>query len=94
MVLLGQLLVLLIMCFSVVFSAKLRVCNHQQICVVAFLVNHFNLKRVKSSGTLLILILLLNTISSRTVLDLSQPTITCSKLTIETLQQGVKYVQS
>ena len=25
---------------------------------------------------------------------LSQPTITCSKLTIETLEQGVKYVQS
>ena len=24
----------------------------------------------------------------------SQPTITCSKLTIETLEQGVKYVQS
>ena len=27
-------------------------------------------------------------------LDLSQPAITCSKLTIETLEQGVKYVQS
>ena len=26
--------------------------------------------------------------------DISQPTITCSKLTIETLEQGVKYVQS
>ena len=25
---------------------------------------------------------------------LSQPAITCSKLTIETLEQGVKYVQS
>ena len=25
---------------------------------------------------------------------LSQPVITCSKLTIETLEQGVKYVQS
>ena len=25
---------------------------------------------------------------------ISQPTITCSKLTIETLEQGVKYVQS
>ena len=24
----------------------------------------------------------------------SQPTITCSKLTIETIEQGVKYVQS
>ena len=24
----------------------------------------------------------------------SEPTITCSKLTIETLEQGVKYVQS
>ena len=24
----------------------------------------------------------------------SQPTITCSKLTIDTLEQGVKYVQS
>ena len=27
-------------------------------------------------------------------LGLSQPAITCSKLTIETLEQGVKYVQS
>ena len=26
--------------------------------------------------------------------ETSQPTITCSKLTIETLEQGVKYVQS
>ena len=26
--------------------------------------------------------------------DTSQPAITCSKLTIETLEQGVKYVQS
>ena len=26
--------------------------------------------------------------------DLSKPTITCSNLTIETLEQGVKYVQS
>ena len=26
--------------------------------------------------------------------QLSQPAITCSKLTIETLEQGVKYVQS
>ena len=27
-------------------------------------------------------------------IDLSQPVIACSKLTIETLEQGVKYVQS
>ena len=27
-------------------------------------------------------------------LELIQPSITCSKLTIETLEQGVKYVQS
>ena len=27
-------------------------------------------------------------------IDLSQPAIACSKLTIETLEQGVKYVQS
>ena len=26
--------------------------------------------------------------------EISQPTITCSKLTKETLEQGVKYVQS
>ena len=26
--------------------------------------------------------------------DLTQPAITCSKLTIETVEQGVKYVQS
>ena len=26
--------------------------------------------------------------------DIAQPTIACSKLTIETLEQGVKYVQS
>ena len=26
--------------------------------------------------------------------DITQPAITCSKLTIETLDQGVKYVQS
>ena len=28
------------------------------------------------------------------VVVISQPAITCSKLTIETLEQGVKYVQS
>ena len=28
------------------------------------------------------------------IIFLSQPAITCSKLTIETLEQGVKYVQS
>ena len=28
------------------------------------------------------------------VLATTQPAITCSKLTIETLEQGVKYVQS
>ena len=28
------------------------------------------------------------------ILDLSQPAFTCSKLTIEILEQGVKYVQS
>ena len=28
------------------------------------------------------------------ILNLTQPAITCSKLTIETLEQGVKYVQS
>ena len=28
------------------------------------------------------------------ILNLSQPAFTCSKLTIETLEQGVKYVQS
>ena len=27
-------------------------------------------------------------------MTLTQPAITCSKLTIETLEQGVKYVQS
>ena len=27
-------------------------------------------------------------------IDLTQPAFTCSKLTIETLEQGVKYVQS
>ena len=30
----------------------------------------------------------------RTAKDATQPAITCSKLTIETLEQGVKYVQS
>ena len=37
------------------------------------------------------------TSENRTAKDLvyhSQPTFTCSKLTIETLEQGVKYVQS
>ena len=28
------------------------------------------------------------------ILDHTQPAFTCSKLTIETLEQGVKYVQS
>ena len=28
------------------------------------------------------------------ILVITQPAITCSKLTIETLEQGVKYVQS
>ena len=32
--------------------------------------------------------------SNRSVKTLSQPAFTCSKLTIETLEQGVKYVQS
>ena len=29
-----------------------------------------------------------------TTFELTQPAFTCSKLTIETLEQGVKYVQS
>ena len=33
-------------------------------------------------------------LSPVTKTGISQPTITCSKLTIETLEQGVKYVQS
>ena len=33
-------------------------------------------------------------LSSSKYAYLSQPAITCSKLTIETLEQGVKYVQS
>ena len=32
--------------------------------------------------------------SQMTRICLNQPAITCSKLTIETLEQGVKYVQS
>ena len=32
--------------------------------------------------------------SSLTIRQTTQPTITCSKLTIETVEQGVKYVQS
>ena len=32
--------------------------------------------------------------SCRSKMNLTQPAITCSKLTIETLEQGVKYVQS
>ena len=32
--------------------------------------------------------------SQSRVLDSSQPAITCSKLTIEALKEGVKYVQS
>ena len=32
--------------------------------------------------------------NERSLPQLSQPTCTCSKLTIETLEQGVKYVQS
>ena len=31
---------------------------------------------------------------NRRIITLSQPAITCSKLTIETLEQGVKYVQN
>ena len=34
------------------------------------------------------------TLMNETGEALSQPAITCSKLTIETLEQGVKYVQS
>ena len=30
----------------------------------------------------------------RSIVDVTQPAITCSKLTTETLEQGVKYVQS
>ena len=30
----------------------------------------------------------------KNILAVSQPAFTCSKLTIETLEQGVKYVQS
>ena len=36
----------------------------------------------------------LNTTTSKLRYKLTQPAITCSKLTIETLEQGVKYVQS
>ena len=32
--------------------------------------------------------------SQSSYIKISQPTYTCSKLTIETLEQGVKYVQS
>ena len=32
--------------------------------------------------------------TGRTLKGSTQPTITCSKLTIETIEQGVKYVQS
>ena len=32
--------------------------------------------------------------NTSTAEDPTQPTFTCSKLTIETLEQGVKYVQS
>ena len=35
-----------------------------------------------------------NAMASLDTLFLSQPAITCSKLKIETLEQGVKYVQS
>ena len=35
-----------------------------------------------------------NDISCSEYLLISQPTVTCSKLTIENLDQGVKYVQS
>ena len=36
----------------------------------------------------------LNTLANMFDIILTQPAITCSKLTIETLEQGVKYVQS
>ena len=39
-------------------------------------------------------IIALRGISLFKILEMSQPAITCSKLTIETLKQGVKYVQS
>ena len=35
-----------------------------------------------------------NTITGTPVPSISQPTFTCSKLTVETLEQGAKYVQS
>ena len=42
----------------------------------------------------LILIILLLFSSTFNYGDITQPTITCSKLTIKTLEQSVKYVQS
>ena len=40
------------------------------------------------------LVLNRNTIVPHSILNITQPAFTCSKLTIETLEQGVKYVQS
>ena len=37
---------------------------------------------------------LVNSHNFKTLRMITQPAITCSKLTIETLEQGVKYVQS
>ena len=41
-----------------------------------------------------VLNLMQNKLKDAKILNCSQPAITCSKVTIETLEQGVKYVQS
>ena len=49
---------------------------------------------MSTSQTSLILIQLILALSHSKRMYTTQPEITCSKLTIETLEQGVKYVQS
>ena len=61
----------------------------------SFLVRTINTKilRIFWLGSI-IHYLVLNNLAKSNVSVLSQPAITCSKLTIETLEQGVKFVQS
>ena len=47
-----------------------------------------------TSGRLLLIFLFMQHCNKIKTIATSQPAITCSKLTIETLEQGVKYVQS
>ena len=67
--------------------------NSREIAISNYLINYLHLETLLDSDAHLLCSLFHHTPKIFLAL-LSQPAITCSKLTIETLKQGVKYVQS